>query len=192
VTDTTDLAGTTGAPGVPTTTEAEPPGSVPPVPPPPPAGSGPGAPGHRRRPRTRIRLLVVFAVLIGAVVFLLVEGLGSSLDYFDTVDQALAHKATVGTMTIRLEGTVVPGSIRPTSTGTDFVMSGDGGKTVAVHNTGSPPELFQTNIPVVVDGHFASSTSTLFVSNQIEVKHSATYIAAHPTRVKGKNGKTLP
>ncbi len=33
------------------------------------------------------------AVLVGALVFLLVEGLGSSLDYFDTVDQALAHRA---------------------------------------------------------------------------------------------------
>jgi cytochrome c-type biogenesis protein CcmE len=176
--DTTDLAG--------------PPAATPPATAPPDAaGPGGAAPG-RRRPRARLRLLVVFAVLIGAVVFLLVEGLGSSLDYFDTVDQALAHKATVGTTTIRLEGTVVPGTIRRTGTGADFVMSGGGHQTVVVHNVGSPPQLFQTNIPVVVDGHFASASSTLFLSDQIEVKHSATYVAAHPTRVKGKNGKTLP
>jgi cytochrome c-type biogenesis protein CcmE len=176
--DTTDLAGSPAAtPPIPPALDA--------------AGPGGAAPG-RRRPRAKLRLLVVFAVLIGAVVFLLVEGLGSSLDYFDTVNQALTHKAALGTSTLRLEGTVVPGSIRRTSTGADFVMSGGHGRTVVVHNTGSPPELFQTGIPVVVDGHFSSASSTLFVSNQIEVKHSATYVAAHPTRVKGQNGKTLP
>jgi len=151
----------------------------------------PKPPPTRRRPRSRLRLLVVFAVLIGAVVFLLVEGLGSSLDYFDTVNQALAHKATLGTSSLRLEGTVVPGSIRRTTTGADFTMSGSHGRTVVVHNTGSPPQLFQTDIPVVVDGHFASASSTLFLSNQIEVKHSATYVAAHPTRVKSKTGKSV-
>ncbi|HEY1734846.1 MAG TPA: hypothetical protein VGG23_10390, partial [Acidimicrobiales bacterium] len=72
--DTTDVAGS--------------PAGTPPVSPPPdaagPAGPAGPAPG-RRRPRSKVRLLVVFAVLVGAVVFLLVEGLGSSLDYFDTV-----------------------------------------------------------------------------------------------------------
>src|SRR6185437_4747180 len=161
---------------------------TPPASPPPAAASSPAG---RRQPRNRLRLHLVFAVLIGAVVFLLVEGLGSSLDYFDTVDQALAHKASVGTSTIRLEGTVVQGTIQRTAAGTDFTMSGANGATVVVHNTGSPPELFQTSIPVVVDGHFTSPSSRLFLSDQIEVKHSATYVAAHPTRVKSKTGKSV-
>ncbi len=147
--------------------------------------SGPALPGPRRR-RSR-RLWVVFAVLIGAFVFLLVEGLGSSLDYFDTVDQAFAHRGTLGTTTFRLEGTVVPGSIHSTAIGTNFEIS-EGPHKVAVHNTGSPPQLFQTNIPVVVVGHFTSPTSILFSSNQILVKHSANYIAQHPSRVRAKNG----
>ena len=129
----------------------------------------------------------MFAALLAAFVFLMVEGLGSSLDYFDTVDQAYAHRGTLGTTTFRLEGDVVPGSIHPTAVGTDFAVS-EGDRSVAVHNSGSPPQLFQVNIPVVVVGHFASATSSEFVSNQILVKHSATYIAQHPTRVKAKNG----
>jgi cytochrome c-type biogenesis protein CcmE len=145
----------------------------------------------RHRPRHRLRLFLVFAVLAGAVVFLLVEGLGSSLDYFDTVHQALTQKAVLGTTTLRLEGTVVPGSIRDTGVGTDFTVSG-GGEEVAVENQGSPPQLFQPGIPVVVVGHFASATSDVFMSDQIEVKHSASYVAAHPTRVRGKTGKTVP
>jgi cytochrome c-type biogenesis protein CcmE len=141
----------------------------------------------RQRGRTSRRVLVVFALLIVAFVFLLVEGLGSSLNYFDTVDQAFAHRATLGTTTFRLEGTVDAGTIRPTATGTDFDIS-EGAHVVHVANTGSPPQLFQATIPVVVVGHFTSASSNNFVSNSILVKHSATYIEQYPTRVRAKNG----
>ncbi len=146
------------------------------------ANSGPAMPPARRRKTSR-RVLVVFALLVVALVFLLVEGLGSSLDYFDTVDQALAHKASLGTQTFRLEGTVVPGSIHPTAGGTDFLIC-EGPKSVPVTNTGSPPQLFAGRIPVVVVGHFASESSTAFESDTIMVKHSSTYTAQYPNRVK--------
>jgi cytochrome c-type biogenesis protein CcmE len=139
-----------------------------------------------RRRRSK-RLWIVFGVLIAAFVFLLVEGLGSSLNYFDTVDQAFAHRSTLGTTTFRLEGTVVPGTIKSTGVGANFAIS-EGSHVVHVANSGSPPQLFQNNIPVVVVGHFASLTSNNFISNSILVKHSANYIAAHPNRVKAKNG----
>jgi cytochrome c-type biogenesis protein CcmE len=160
--------------------------SQPPAPPTSEEHQGPALPPARRR-RTSRRVLVVFALLIVAFVFLLVEGLGSSLNYFDTVDQAFAHRATLGTTTLRLEGTVDRGSIHPTARGTDFDIS-QGAHVVHVANTGSPPQLFQANIPVVVVGHFTSSTSSDFVSNSILVKHSATYIEQHPSRVRAKNG----
>jgi cytochrome c-type biogenesis protein CcmE len=134
-------------------------------------------------------VLAVFALLAVALVFLLVEGLGSSLDYFDTVNQAMTQKATLGTSVFRLEGTVVPGSIRNTAQGADFTVSG-GNQTVRVDNAGSPPALFQPGIPVVAVGHFASTGSSLFLSNQILVKHSASYIAAHPARVRASNGSS--
>jgi cytochrome c-type biogenesis protein CcmE len=149
------------------------------------ATGGPALPPARRR-RSR-RYIVVLALLVIALVFLLVEGLGSSLNYFDTVDQALAHKGALGTTTFRLEGVVVPGSIHPTTVGTNFSVY-EGSHTVAVTNSGSPPQLFQSNIPVVVVGHFTSVSSMAFVSNQILVKHSANYIAQNPTRVKAPNG----
>lgn len=139
-----------------------------------------------RRRRMR-RVWVVFALLAAAFVFLLVEGLGSSLNYFDTVNQALAHRASLGTSTFRLEGVVVPGTIQPTAKGTDFAIA-EGSHTVQVSNTGSPPQLFQGNIPVVVVGHFTSTTSLSFISNSILVKHSANYIAQYPGRVKAPNG----
>ncbi|HLN16677.1 MAG TPA: cytochrome c maturation protein CcmE [Acidimicrobiales bacterium] len=141
----------------------------------------------RRAPRQRVRLMVVGAVLVAAFVYILAEGLGSSLNYFDTVDQALAQKTSLGTSTFRLEGVVVPGTVVRTDSGADFTVA-EGGQRVTVRNTGTPPQLFQANLPVVVVGHFASTTSDTFLSNQILVKHSASYIAAHPGRVKAPNG----
>ena len=131
------------------------------------------------------RVLTVFVLLAAALIFLLAEGLGSSLDYFDTIDQAYANRASLGTSTLRLEGTVVPGSIEATATGTAFAMC-QGPHVVHVTNTGSPPTLFQPRIGVVVVGHFTSDTSNDFVSDSILVKHSENYSAQHPDRVKVK------
>ena len=63
---------------------------------------------------------------MAAFAFLLVKGLGSSLDYFETVDQALAHKATLGSQTFRLEGVVVPGSVHRIHGGVSFAHIVDG------------------------------------------------------------------
>ena len=145
-------------------------------------------PSARAPARGRGRFLMVCALLAAAVALLLYKGLLSSLDYFDTVDQALAHRAQIGTSVIRLEGLVVSGTVRPTAVGTSFAMSGQDGRRVEVADVGTTPLLFQAGIPVVVVGRFASSTSTSFDATQIMVKHSATYIAAHPARVRAPNG----
>jgi cytochrome c-type biogenesis protein CcmE len=181
VSTTTGPADTTAGPAPETAAASTPTGAT--------AGSKARSVVTSKQPRHRLRLFMVGAVLVGAVVFLLVEGIGNSLDYFDTVGQAVSQKHTLGTGTFRLEGLVVPGSIHNTSDGTDFRVSGNG-HTIAVHNTGSPPELFQPNIPVVAVGHFASTGSYLFLSNQILVKHTSSYTAKHPGRVRAPNGSS--
>jgi cytochrome c-type biogenesis protein CcmE len=150
--------------------------------------TGPALPVARRRASKR--LWFVFAVLLAAFVFLLVEGLGSSLNFFDTVNQAFAHRSTLGTRTFNLEGEVVAGSIHPTSLGTNFTIA-EGTNTVAVANSGSPPQLFQVGIAVVVVGHFTTSHSRDFVSHQILVKHSENYCASNPKRVKSQSAKVI-
>ena len=92
----------------------------------------------------------------------------------------LAHRASLGTSTIRLEGVVVRGSISSDVDRGPTSPSPEASRRLAVENTGSPPQLFQPDIPVVVVGHFASGGSDVFVSDQIMVKHSAQYIGAAP------------
>ena len=138
--------------------------------------------------RSSRRSLAVIAVLVVVVVALLSQGLLKSLNYFETVDQALSQRASLGTKEIRLEGVVEAGTITRTDAGASFTIVGSGTHHVFVTAQGSPPQLFQANIPVVVVGHFVNSTSLDFAGSQIMVKHSSSYIAAHPNRVKAPNG----
>lgn len=144
-------------------------------------------PSTKKPVRPAVRLAIVGLVVALAVGFLLVKGLGSSLNYFETVNQAVHHRTSLGTSDFRLEGTVDPGTVKRTNLGASFYVS-SGNDRVYVVNTGSPPELFQPTVPVVVVGHFSSDTSMTFLSNQIMVKHSASYIQAHPNRVRAGNG----
>lgn len=138
--------------------------------------------------RSSWRSLGVIGVLVIVVIVLLSQGLLKSLNYFETVDQAWGQRATLGTKVIRLEGVVEPGTIARTNAGASFAITGSGGRRVFVTAQGSPPQLFQANIPVVVVGHFVSPTSLHFDGTQIMVKHSSSYIAEHPNRVKAPNG----
>ena len=170
---------TTAPPTAPDVAE-EGPDAGPPSSGPPPSGPAP-VPG---RGRHTARYVVVGLVLAGALAFLLGEGLGSALNFYLPADQAMAQKASLGDKTFNLEGVVEPGSIHSTASGVDFVVT-SGSTRLAVVNTGSPPQLFQSNIPVIAVGHFDGAG---FVSDQILVKHSSTYIAQHPSRVVAPNG----
>ncbi|MGD0943745.1 MAG: cytochrome c maturation protein CcmE [Acidimicrobiales bacterium] len=162
------------------------------------AGTAPSAAGRRPRPlspeqrRQRRRLEVVGVVIVAAIGFLVFKGLTSAIVFFKTANEAVAQRATLGNSTFQLEGMVLPGSVRTlrdrSGTTVAFVVESSGVK-VAVTNTGSPPQLFQPGIPVIVVGHFVGATDR-FASDQILVKHSNSYIAAHPDRVKALNGTT--
>jgi cytochrome c-type biogenesis protein CcmE len=137
----------------------------------------------------KLRYAVVGLVLVGSLAFLIVKGLSSALNFYLPANQAVAQRFTLGTQTFNLEGLPEPGSIHSTPNGVKFVMT-SGSTEVPVVNTGSPPQLFQANIPVIAVGHFngTSLVGLSFVSDQILVKHSSTYIAAHPGRVTAPNG----
>lgn len=140
------------------------------------------------RRETRRRLRIVGLVIVIAIGFLLYKTLASAVTYFKTVDQALSARSSLGDSTFQLEGLVVAHTIsRPNQTTVDFTIAGSDRREIQVSNSGAPPELFQANVPVVLVGHFVGSTLR-FDSDQILVKHSNSYIAAHPNRVRAPNG----
>jgi cytochrome c-type biogenesis protein CcmE len=150
-----------------------------PVPPAPPAR--PGGPRYRASLANRRRLLVAVVVVVGAVGYLLYQGLDNATMYFRTADQAVADKGALGTRRFRIEGTVDPG-LHNEGTSVDFEITANG-VTVDVVHTGAQPQLFKSGVPVVLYGHWAPS-GAYFASDTIEVKHDESYKAAHPDRLK--------
>jgi cytochrome c-type biogenesis protein CcmE len=132
--------------------------------------------------RTRRRLVFAAVVILGAIGFLLYKGVTSAIVYFKTANEAVADRAQLGNSTFQLEGVVEKGSVHQLGAGrVEFTITG-GSASIEVVNSGDPPQLFQAGIPVVVVGHFVGSGNG-FASDQILVKHSNEYIAAHPDRV---------
>jgi cytochrome c-type biogenesis protein CcmE len=160
------------------------------------AGAAPLGPGRDRQVlspeqrRQRRRLGVVGVVILAAIGFLVFKGITSAIVFFKTANEAVAQRTTLGNSTFQLEGMVLPGTVHSVhnrlGTTVAFVVEASGVK-VSVTNTGSPPQLFQPGVPVIVVGHFVGA-SDRFASDQILVKHSNSYIAAHPNRVKALNG----
>lgn len=159
--------------------------------------SSPGRAGTGARTTSRRRFILAMVVIAAAIGFLLYKGLGSALDYYLPVNQALAQRGALGQQSFRIEGVVVPGTLAAHGAVLSFDIS-HGGKTVLVHSTGSPPQMFQPNIRVVLDGHFAPTGALAFDSNRIMVKHSSVYAprpahGASPSQLKAAlTGKVAP
>ncbi len=110
-------------------------------------------------------------MLVAAVVFLLVKGIGTSLDYYVTVHQALAQRSSLAGKTFRLRGIVAPDTVRHVGSVVDFAVE-QSHQRIDVIESGSPPQLFKVGIPVIVQGHFEGTT---FVSDQVIVDHTGNY-----------------
>jgi cytochrome c-type biogenesis protein CcmE len=128
---------------------------------------------------TRRRLWLAGIVVLGALAFLVFQGLGNATLYFRTADEAVAQKAELGDRRFRIEGDVVDGSVRRDGNDVSFVLTSKSVE-VPVRHKGDPPELFRPGIPVVLEGRFEGDH---FSSDRILVKHSETYVAENPERV---------
>lgn len=150
-----------------------------------PQGSGKVGPSAAQRAKRRtVRRLAIFGVvLVAAVSFLLFKGIGTSLNYYVTIHQALSERSSLAGKTFRLRGIVESGSVQNHGSLVDFTIE-QGDQRIAVENHGSPPQLFQVGIPVIVQGHFDGTT---FVSHQVIVDHTGNYA---PQTTKTAQAKT--
>jgi cytochrome c-type biogenesis protein CcmE len=148
----------------------------------PPRAAVPPAPRRRRAVLgSRRRLIAAGVVIAAALAFLIVEGLNNATVYFKTADQAVADKASLGSRQFRIEGTVED-DVRQVGATTEFAIFANG-VSVNVVDTKEPTSLFKPGIPVVLEGHW---NGAVYQSDQIMVKHTASYVEAHPDRLKSQ------
>jgi cytochrome c-type biogenesis protein CcmE len=147
-----------------------------------PAVEGAFDPSPRARPPRRRRTVVVTVALVAVVAVLVViavRSLGDASLFFLNADEAVAQRDDLGSDRFRLQGTVVPGTVDEGDAGVRFqVVFND--VTVDVAHRGDPPELFQPDIPVVLEGHWDGPT---FASDRILVRHSSEYEADNGERL---------
>jgi len=166
---------------------------------------GPGSSGLHLSPRTsadtmpgrRGKGLAAIALLVGVVFagLFVMRNLASATSFYLNADEAVARKTTQGTDRFKLQGSVVCQSVQPADDGVTFAVAFNGA-TVPVHSVGTPPQLFQEGIPVLLDGAW-SADGARFESDNIAVKHSEEYVeknndrlaeAGSPDDVKLKEG----
>ena len=123
--------------------------------------------------RSRVRLGIVIAVVCGALAFLVLQGLGNATSFYRNADEAVAHRADLGTKRFRLQGVVAPGTIKDAGNDVTFEVEYDCVK-VPVRHTGTRPPLFKNGIPVVLEGHFTGPTGA-YVSDRIIIRHTNEY-----------------
>lgn len=143
--------------------------------------TAPAPPAPRRAPPGRGRRRAAGLVIAAGLAFLLLRAVGDATVYFRTADEAVAQRSELGTRRFRIEGLVVPGSVHRSAGDVDFTIRGERGATVDVVHEGDVPELFQPDIPVVMEGRFRGER---FVSDRILVKHTTEYRAENPDRVR--------
>jgi cytochrome c-type biogenesis protein CcmE len=124
----------------------------------------------RTRRRAALALAVTAATTTGV---LIVAGLQGTLLYYRTPADILAAPPSPGTR-IRLEGTVVAGSVHAAGPRTTFELS-DEHASMRVITSDTPPAAFRTGEQAVVEGHLGSDG--VFAADKVIAKHSNEYRA---------------
>lgn len=123
-------------------------------------------------PRSGVRLLVVAAVALAAVVAVASVGLGDNLVYYRTPSELTAGGSGEPGERVRLGGLVVDGSISRRDDGVTFVLTDGTAETTVVHR-GDPQGVFAEGQGAIVEGVVAADGT--FRSDLLMVKHSNEY-----------------
>ncbi len=115
------------------------------------------------------RFLLPAVIVIGILAVLLVN-LTSNLVYFNTPTELLA-RTDLPTPRLRLGGQVEAGTITENGDGIHFILT-DGREAVEVLHQGTPPQLFEDGIGIVVEGTWDGHE---FHSDNMLIKHDEQY-----------------
>ena len=117
-------------------------------------------------------VLPAIGIIVLALGFVLVSDLGENLVFYLTPTEAVDQRTDFPDgERFRLGGQVSEGTVETSTDGVAFVIT-DGDRTINVVHTGAPPQLFQENIGVVVEGAWAGDR---FESNNLIINHDEEY-----------------
>jgi cytochrome c-type biogenesis protein CcmE len=117
-------------------------------------------------------VLPAIGVIVLALGFMLFGTLGDSLVYYLTPTEAVDQQAEFPDgERFRLGGLVTEGTVVTSNSGVSFLVT-DGNRSIDVVHTGSPPQLFQENIGVVVEGAWVGDR---FESDTLIINHDEEY-----------------
>jgi len=142
-----------------------------------PAADTPG--GRQVSAARRLRSWGLIGVVVVALGVIVVRGLGEATLFYLNADEAVEQRAELGDRRFTLQGAVVGDSVSTTDLGVSFRVAFNS-VSVDVDHVGDPPELFQPDIPVVLEGRWSGDR---FSSDRILIKHTEVYEEENPDRV---------
>ena len=147
----------------------------------------PQEPRPARSSRRKIVPAVIAIGVLVAVVGLAWNLVGGSL-FFYNADEAVERRAELGDERFTLQGSPIGCSITEGFQGDDPVVTFSvsfGGEAVDIVHFGDPADLFQADVPVVLDGHWVQGDPG--VGDRIAIADDGWYFASDRMRVKHDN-----
>lgn len=122
------------------------------------------------------RLFAVTAVAgIAVAAFFMIRSLDDDLVYYLTTTEAVQNRADFADgRAFKVSGLVVSGSITELGGGRSEFRITDGGETVDILLTGTPPPLFDDDVPVLLSGAWEGDR---FVADEALIRHDEGYEA---------------
>lgn len=122
------------------------------------------------------RLVVVLAVIIGALALLISSGLKNNTGSYLTIKEALAVQNDSSGEYIQMEGTLVGGSTTwdPDNVILKFDLT-DGQNKINISYNGVKPDNFDSGYPIIVEGRFDSNST--FAAENVKVRCPSKYEA---------------
>lgn len=108
--------------------------------------------------KNKTKFIVGSIVIVASIIYLIYTGISNTSVYFFTVSELVDRIETIADEGVRVNGTVVPGSIKKHNSNlqVDFKLT-DSKKDIFVHYEGIIPDMFKEEIDVVVEGSMDQS-----------------------------------
>ena len=130
-----------------------------------------------RNVASRVKILVAFIVLVGALGYFSFLAFKGATVYYYTVSEIMVEPATVECKMVRVSGKLVPDSFSRAedSTVAHFMLT-DGDKIMpAIHNGVLPDLFFNEHSEIILEGSHAPQNA--FDSQNVRVKCPSKYVA---------------